>query len=148
MLNPMTASDQDPEHEADNGADVRAEDDGQGYIRKLYRIMLVLAALGSPWPFLFDSATAGISFLCGASFIALVVFLWDLSLGLALHPKRPNPVVGGLLVFLHYGLLGGVFYAMISLFDVSWAWFSTGTVVLVPSLLLALFFASPKAPTV
>lgn len=143
----MTAADQEPEREADNGAVRRADDEGQGYIRRLYRVMLVLAALGSPWPFLMRGSAAGISYVCGASFIALVVFLWDLSLGLALHPKRPNPVVGGLLVFLHYGLLGGVFYAMISLFDVSWAWFSTGTVVLVPSLLLALFFASPKAPT-
>lgn len=143
----MTASNQDPERETEAGVETRADDEGRGYLRKLYRIMLVLAVLGGPWPFLLEGSTAGISFFCGASFIALVVLLWDLSLGLALHPKRPNPVVGGLLVFLHYGLLGGVFYAMISLFDVSWAWFSTGTVVLVPSLLLALFLASPKAPT-
>ncbi|CAM2008406.1 hypothetical protein APED_17230 [Acanthopleuribacter pedis] len=137
----MTSPDQQPATPSEG------DGEGKGYIRALYRCMLGLTLLGTPWPFLFWDWIAGASFICGAAFITLIVFLWDLSLGLALHPKRPNPVLGGLLVFLHYGLLGGVFYAMISLFDVSWAWFSTGTVVLVPGLLLALSVASSKVPT-
>ncbi|CAM2067840.1 hypothetical protein SCOR_20845 [Sulfidibacter corallicola] len=124
-----------------------ADDQGRGFLRWFYRLMLLSGILGLMPCALFASASGLPSFAFGVLFVLLMVGLWDFTLFLSLNPQRPSPSLGSMLIFLHYGLLGGAFYAMISMFDVSWEWFSVGTSLLIPSLLLALFFSSRGATT-
>lgn len=110
------------------------------FLKSLYKVMIALGCLGFGVSFFFGGRAA-LSYFLGFFILGFLLFLWDWTIALALNPKRPSPTLGYLLIFLRYGLLGSLFYAMMALFVVNWVWFAIGSAVLLPSLLItAIFF--------
>ena len=83
--------------------------------------------------------SAGYSFALGFGTMALIVFLWDLTLKHTLKPRKASWAAESMLVFLRYILLGGLFYVMISLFAMRWAFYLAGTTTLILGLLISVY---------
>ena len=88
----------------------------------------------------------GLNFLLGFASIALIIILWHISLHYSLGPRKASWAMESLLVFMRYILLGGLFYAMISLFAVSWIWYCAGTTTILPGLLVATLMYDRQSP--
>ena len=83
--------------------------------------------------------SAGFSFALGFGTMALIFFLWDLTLRHTLKPRKASWAAESMLVFFRYILLGGLFYVMISLFVVRWAFYLAGTTTMILSLLITAY---------
>ena len=87
-------------------------------------------------------------YFLGLLIIGLVLYFWDRTLAKTLQKKKANWAWESLIIFLRYILIGGLFYAMISLFAVSWVWFAVGISTLLPSLVFyGGFFKRGPQPT-
>jgi len=115
------------------------------FLNAVYKYTLIWTLLGLLPAFLLGSMQGLLGFFFGALSIFLILGGWDLTLRFTLGPRKTNAAWESLLVFLRYGLLGGLFYAIISWFAVSLAWFVTGASLLVPGMLTALFFYKEEA---
>lgn len=109
------------------------------FLKRLYKVYLGLGLLGCGVA-VFFGLQAFYSYFFGYLLLGILLFLWDWTTLLVLHPERPSPGLGYLLILLRYGLLGGLFYAIIALLVVNWAWFAVGNLTLLPSLLITAFF--------
>lgn len=109
------------------------------FLRSFYKVFLAFSAVGFTVA-IFFGWRAVLSYFFGNFLLGFLVVLWDWTLALVLDPNHPSPTLGYLLILLRYGLLGGLFYAMIALFVVNWTWFTVGSLTLLPSLLITAFF--------
>ena len=110
------------------------------FLKAFYKVYLVLGMAGWLTSIAFGWQ-AFYSYFFGYFLLGFLLVLWDWTTLLVLNPERPSPTLGYLLILLRYGLLGGLFYAMMALFVVSWLWFAIGSIILLPSLLItAIFF--------
>ena len=109
------------------------------FLRNFYKVFATMGIVGQIVPFFWGWREA-LSYFLGMFIFGFLFLLWDLSLLLVLNPDRPSPTLGYLLIFLRYGLLAGLFYAMMALFVVNWIWFAIGSGTLLPSLLVTAFF--------
>ncbi len=106
------------------------------FLYYFYRVFAICGAVGMPIGFLIGGADGLLSFILGLLSIALIVVLWHLTLHFTLKPRKTGWAWESLMVFLRYILLGGLFYAMISLFAVRWFWYLAGTTMILPGLLI------------
>jgi len=107
------------------------------FIRFFYKPFAVCGVIGLAAALIFGDGRDTLSFALGWFSIGLIVFLWDVMTLFMLKPRKTHWAWESLLALLRYVLLGGLFYAMISLFAVRWAWYIAGTAVFLPSLLIA-----------
>ncbi len=107
------------------------------FLRFFYRVMLICGFVGLPVCFLFGGLSGGGSYGLGFFSIALIIGLWHLTLHYTLKPRKTHWIWESLLIFVRYALLGVLFYAMISLFVVSWLWYIAGTIIILPALLIS-----------
>ena len=84
---------------------------------------------------LFGGGEIAFNFALGFGSIGLIIGLWHLSLHFTLGPRKTSWAAESLMVFARYVLLGGLFYAMISLFAVRWLWYCLGTTTILPGLI-------------
>lgn len=117
------------------------------FLKNFYKVYFCIGLLGQLVSLGFGWQ-AFYSYFLGLFILGFLFFLWDWTTALVLNPDRPSPTLGYLLILLRYGLLGGLFYAIIALFVVNWVWFAIGSIILLPSLLVtAIFFDHrPQAP--
>ncbi len=106
------------------------------FLALFYRIFLVCGALGVLTCGLLGSWEIALNFLLGFASIGLIIALWHVSLHFTLGPRKTSWAAESLMVFVRYILLGGLFYAMISLFAVRWAWYCAGTTMILPGLII------------
>ena len=116
-----------------------------GFLKAVYKCTLGWALAGLPLAGLLGGIPGITGFGFGALSIGIILGMWDLTLRFTLGPRQTNTAWESLLVFLRYGLLGGLFYAIISWFAVSLAWFVTGATVLIPGMLTALLTHKEEA---
>lgn len=107
------------------------------FLSTFYRAFLLLTIAGFVLAAGWADGFGLISYLCGAGFMGFIFGGWDLLSRFFAHPDHPNPGLAFFSTLLHLGLLGGLFYLMISAFAVSWPWFVVGTLTLLPSLIFA-----------
>ncbi len=107
------------------------------FIKVFYRVFAVFGAAGLIAGFAFGGSGAALSYGLGWFSIGLIVFLWDVTLAYVVGPRKTHWAWESLLAMLRYVLLGGLFYAMISLFAVQWPWYIGGTATLLPGLLVS-----------
>lgn len=110
------------------------------FLKTFYKVLGTLSLIGLLIALMFSGraeAVSGYSF--GVIFVAVMVSTWDFGLGLALSPKNPSKAMGIFLIFIRYGLLGTLFYAMIALFVIDWFWFLAGTLNMLISMLITDF---------
>ena len=87
-----------------------------------------------------------ISYLLGFLSMGLIICLWHFTLGYTLKQEKTTWLWETFLVFIRYILLGGLFYAMISWFVVSWPWYLAGVTTILPGLVIAtLTFDDPSS---
>lgn len=109
------------------------------FLSAVYKCTGIWALIGVFPSYLFSGWPGLGGFFFGVVSITVIIGMWDLTLRFTLKARKTNAAKESLLVFLRYGLLGGLFYAIISWFAVSLAWFVTGASVLLPGMLTALF---------
>jgi len=120
----------------------KAERDFLGFF---YRAVLVCGLGGSLIGLLFDGFWAAFSFAMGSLSIGFVLWMFDRVTAAIVRPRKARPRLESILFFLHFGLLGAFFYAMIRLFAVNLAWYAGGVSILLPALLgTALLFREEK----
>jgi hypothetical protein len=78
-----------------------------------------------------------VSYLLGFLSMGFIIWLWHFTLGYTLKQERTTWLWETFLVFIRYILLGGLFYAMISWFVVSWPWYLAGVTTILPALVIA-----------
>lgn len=120
----------EPEHEP--------TEDGvasQAFLKAFYKAMGVWFLIGLLPSFLVSDLPGLVGFVTGFICIAVIVGLWDFSLRFMLRARKASTVAETLMVFLRYGLLGGLFYAIMRLFVVSWPWYFAGSAIILPALL-------------
>ena len=83
-------------------------------------------------------------YFLGWLIIGLILYFWDRTLAKTLQKKKASWAFESLIIFLRYILIGGLFYAMISLFAVSWVWFAIGISTLLPSLVFTVVFSKEE----
>jgi len=117
------------------------------FLQVFYRQFIYCGFAGSLLALIFAGVRPGYSIFLGFISIGIILFCWDRITARTLRPRQASLMWETLMVFLRYILLGGLFYAMIRLFVVSWGWYAAGVSTLLPALLLALLFfdEDPKA---
>lgn len=107
------------------------------FLGYFYRQYLLWWLIGLPVSFVASGKEGILGFAMGAFSMAVIIGLWDLTLRATLKPRKTSAIWESLLVFIRYALLGGLFYAMISWFVLSWPWYFTGVTVILPSMLVS-----------
>ena len=107
------------------------------FLTFFYRCVAVCALLGTLVGLLAAGWHGAFSFFAGALSIGFVLGMFDRVTAAILRPRKTRAAFASVLFFLHFGLLGAFFYAMIRLFAVSLAWYAAGVSILLPSLLAA-----------
>ena len=108
----------------------------QQFLRFFYKVFLICGAVGTLACLPLGTDRAG-SFAFGFGCIATILFLWHLAVDRLVKPRKTSSATQTLLVFIRYVLLGSVFYGIISLFAVQWAWFVAGTLTMLSGLLIS-----------
>lgn len=140
-MNPKTGTDL-PEGGSE-APDENGASDESAFLPFFYRNFIICGVAGTLLCFFFG-VSAGGSFGFGFFSIALILFLWHFTLQNTLKPRKTSAGWESLMVFVRYFLLGGLFYGIISLFVVNWAWYVAGTVTLVVSLLISTILYDKK----
>ena len=107
------------------------------YLFYFYKITCLCGCAGAVISWLIGRWSGVLSYALGFLSIAIIVGSWHLTLHLTLGPRKTSWLWESLLIFPRYILLGGLFYAMISLFVVRWPYYIAGTTTLLPGLLIS-----------
>ena len=107
------------------------------YLYYFYKITGLCGGVGLAIAWLIGSWSGALSYGLGFLSIAMIVGSWHLTLQVTLGPRKTSWLWESLLIFPRYILLGGLFYAMISLFAVRWAFYIAGTTTILPGLLIS-----------
>lgn len=108
-----------------------------GFLHFFYKWFLLCGLAGTLVSLAVAGLAPGFSFGLGFLSMALILFLWDVTTLFTLKPKRTSWQWETFLVLVRYSLLGGLFYAMISLLSVRWLWYFAGTSMMVLGLIIA-----------
>ena len=103
---------------------------------RFYRTTAICGAVGTLIALIASGGHGAFSFFSGALVIGFVLWMFHLVTGAILKPEKVSAALASLLFFLHFALLGALFYAMIRLFVVSPAWFAAGLSIMLPALLI------------
>jgi len=113
------------------------------FLHHLYRVFALCGVTGlvvaAGFALFDDKRHAPLSYLLGFLSMALIIWLWDLTLGYTLKQGKTTWLWESFMVFIRYGLLGALFYAMISWFVVDWPWYLAGVTTFLPGLVIATF---------
>lgn len=107
----------------------------QEFLHAFYKAMGIWGLIGVIPSYLVSGHPGLVGFVTGFICIAIIVGAWDFSLRFMLRARKTSTVAETLMVFLRYGLLGGLFYAIMRLFVVSWPWYFAGSASILPALL-------------
>ena len=118
------------------------------FLMRFYKVFALCGGIGVVAVLAACGRAPAFSFALGVGSMALILLLWQFTLRFTLKPKHTSWQWETFLVFVRYGLLGGFFYAMISLLTVRWPWFIAGTATILPGLLITiLVFDEPSETT-
>lgn len=110
-------------------------DSKDNFLTYFYKCMLAWGVLSMLMSLIFSGRLGVWSYFLGYFSISLILVLWDISLRMTLKAKKTNVLWETMLVFLRYGLLGGLFYAIMRWLSVSWPWYFAGVATILPALL-------------
>ncbi len=111
------------------------------FLRVFYRQFIYCGIAGPILALLLSGTMAAYSIALGSFSMGIILFCWDQITRRTVKAREASWLWETLMVFLRYILLGGLFYAMIRLFVVSWGWYAAGVASILPALLLASLLA-------
>ncbi|MDJ0836151.1 MAG: hypothetical protein QNK37_06505 [Acidobacteriota bacterium] len=109
------------------------------FLGYFYRAFLVCGLAGTAAALLIGGRNGVLSFFLGFVSIGFILYIWHRITAQILKPRKARLVLESFLFFVRFGLIAGLFYAMIRLFAVSPGWYAAGLTMLLPAMVFAGF---------